>query len=405
MSFVARALPWQVPIIFGLTFVIHYLDRNAMAYALPEIAREWGWSDVEMGQRGEALLGAFFLAFGFAQIGLSGLAERFGAKRSLVGAIVGFSLVSMAVGPLGGSLAALVALRLLLGLAEAPHVPMMGVITARKFPPQARALANTIWNVGLIVATALSAAILVPLIGAFGWRGAFVAIGAAGLAIGAPLVILFIDDRGRDKPAPVAGGAFRRSVDYWLYVAIGVLNAFAGFGVLGWLPAYFVRAKGFDFAALGWPLTLVFAAGVVGALGFAWAGDRLSRRLSLAAVGLLAAGGWLVLAVRAASAPALIALFAAAVFCQSAFQAQEHATVQALAQDREVGSATGLYNGLSVLLGGVVGSVIPGAVIAATGSFDAALLVIAAGAALGGGLAAILAFRRGEFSRRDLGRA
>jgi sugar phosphate permease len=395
----ARPLPWHVPVILGLTFAIHYLDRNAMAYALPQIAREWGWSDAETGMRGEALLGAFFLTFGFAQIALSGAAERFGAKRSIIAAIVGFSLVSMAVGPLGGSLAALIMLRLLLGIAESTHVPMMGVITARKFPVEARALANSIWNVGLIVSAALGPAILVPLIGAFGWRGAFVAVGAAGLCVGAPLVALFVDDPIPEKAAPVARAVFRRSLDYWIYVAIGVLNAFAGFGMLGWLPTYFVRVKGFDFADLGWPLTLVFASGIVGALAIAAIGDQTSKRISLAALGLIAAAGGLVLAVNASTAPALIGLFAAAVFCQSAFQAQEHATVQALAGDRDVGAATGLYNGASVLLGGVVGSVIPGAVIAATGSFDAALLVIAGGAALGGVLSAVLAFRRGEFSR------
>jgi len=395
----ARTLPWHVPVILGLTFAIHYLDRNAMAYALPQIAREWGWSDAETGKRGEALLGAFFLTFGFAQIALSGAAERFGAKRSIIAAIVGFSLVSMAVGPLGGSLAALIMLRLLLGIAESTHVPMMGVITARKFPVEARALANSIWNVGLIVSSALGPAILVPLLVAFGWSGAFVAVGAAGLCVGAPLVALFVDDRIPEKAAPVARAVFRRSLDYWIYVAIGVLNAFAGFGMLGWLPTYFVRAKGFNFADLGWPLTFVFASGIVGALTIAAIGDRTSKRISLAALGLIAAAGGLVLAVNASTAPALIGLFAAAVFCQSAFQAQEHATVQALAGDRDVGAATGLYNGVSVLLGGVVGSVIPGAVIAATGSFDAALLAIAGGAALGGVLSAVLAFRRGEFSR------
>ena len=47
----------------------------------------------------------------------------------------------------------------------------------------------------------------------------------------------------------------------------------------------------------------------------------------------------LVAAVLAQHLPALIALFAAAVFCRSAFQAQERATAQALAHDRDVGAA------------------------------------------------------------------
>ncbi len=395
----AQRLPWRIPFVFALTFIIHHLDRNAMAYALPQIAAEKGWSNAEVGQWGQALLGAFFITFGLAQISISGLAERFGAKRSLLGAIIGFSLVSMAMGPLGGSIASLIGLRLLLGLAESPHVPMMGAITARNFPVQARALANAIWSVGIIIATALGSAILVPLMSAVGWRNAFVVIGAAGLLIGAPLVALFVEDRQRDSvpAAGPAGGAFRRNFDYWLYVVIGILNAFAGFGILGWLPTYFVRAKGIDFAALGWPLTLVFTAGVVGALSFAWAGDRTGRKVAFVAIGLVLAGGLLVVAISAQALGPLVGLFAAAVFCQSAFVAQEHATVQALAGDREVGAATGVYNGISVLFGGVVGSVVPGAVIAATDSFDAALYVIAGGAALGGVLAAWLAVRRGEF--------
>lgn len=399
MSSPSAPLPWRIPVIFGVTFIIHHLDRNAIAYALPQIAAEKGWTNSEVGQWGQALLGAFFVTFGLAQISISGLAERFGAKRSLLAAIIGFSLVSIAMGPLGGSIASLIALRLLLGLAESPHVPMMGAIIARKFPVEARARANTIWNVGLIVATALGSAILVPLMSAVGWRNAFVVIGAAGLIIGAPLVALFVDDRGADDKTTdvIVGSAFRRDFNFWLYVVIGVLNAFAGFGILGWLPTYFVRAKGVDFASLGWPLTLVFASGIVGALGFAWVGDRSGRKIAFVAAGLVLAALLLLAAISAHDFSALIVLFAAAVFCQSAFTAQEHATVQALAGDREVGAATGVYNGISVLIGGVVGSVVPGVVIATTGSLDAALIVIACGAALGGVLAGWLAVRRGEF--------
>ena len=387
-------LPWHIPFIFAATFIIHHMDRNAIAYALPRIAQELNWTDRQTGDWGQYLLGAFFLTFGLAQIAFSGLAERFGAKRSMIAAIIGFSGVSMAVGPLGGSLSALILLRLLLGLAESVHVPMMGVLTARNFPREARATANSIWNVGLIIATALSSAIMVPLMSAFGWRNTFVIIGASGLLIGAPLVALFVrDDPVSRAPAVAMPAMFKRQSDYWLYVAIGVLNAFAGFGILGWLPTCFVRAKGIDFDALGWPLSIVFTAGVVGTLLIAWIGDRLNRRVALASLGFLAAAGLLCLAVRAETLAGLVTLFAAAVFCQSAFQAQEHATVQALAGDANVGAATGIYNGTSLVIGGVVGSMVPGAIVSATGSFDDALFAIAIAAVLASVLTAWLAFR------------
>jgi len=46
-------------------------------------------------------------------------AEGLGAKRSLVRVITGISCVSMAMGPLGGSLAMLIGLRLLPGRPDA----------------------------------------------------------------------------------------------------------------------------------------------------------------------------------------------------------------------------------------------------------------------------------------------
>ena len=390
-------LPWHVPLIFAVTFIVHYLDRNVIAFALPRMAQELHWSDRQVGAYGQYLLGAFFLSYGLAQLLLSGAAERFGAKRSLVLVIIGFSCVSMAMGPLGGSLAMLVALRLLLGLAESVHVPMMGVITARQFPQAVRARANAIWNVGIIVATATGALITVPIIATWGWRNAFVIVGAAGLIIALPLVLLFVH---HTKPAPgtISGAPriYRGGPDYWLYVSVGVLNAFCGFGILGWLPSYFVRAKGIDFAALGWPLSIVFGAGVFGTLAIAWLGDRLQRRVLLASVGFAGAAVALVFAIPSQSLVPMVALFALAVFCQSAFQAQEHATIQKLAGDVDVGAATGTYNGTSLIIGGVVGSMVPGAIVASTGSFDMALSAIAVAALLASLLAALLARRLRE---------
>ena len=395
-------LPWHIPLIFALTFVIHYLDRNAISFALPQMAAELHWSNCQVGEYGQYLLGAFFLTYGVAQLLLSGIAERFGAKRSLVLVIVGFSVVSMAMGPLGGSLAALIGLRLALGLAESVHVPMMGVITAQHFPRQVRARANSTWNVGIVIATAIGALVTVPLMTAYGWRASFVIIGAAGLVLALPLVLIFVPGAGAaTRPRQRSENKFRKNPDYWLYVFCGVLNAFCGFGILGWLPTYFVRAKGVNFEALGWPLTLVFSAGIVGTLAIAWLGDRWRRRVLLSSIGFVLAALVLYQAISAQSLGSLVALFALAVFCQSAFQAQEHATVQQLANDADVGAATGTYNGISLIFGGVIGSVVPGAIVAATGSFDSALLAIVAAAALAALAMGALSWRLREVGRRE----
>jgi sugar phosphate permease len=413
---VAQGWRWRIPVILGITFFVNYLDRNNLALALPQIANDFGWNNRELANNGQFLLAAFFLTYGLSNMLLSPLAERLGAKRSAIGAVTMFSLCTLLSAPLGRWLVALIGLRLLLGIGEGVHVPMLGAITSRWFAPQERSRANAIWNVGILVATALGPLFLVPLISTFGWRVGFAVLGIVGLLISVPLLWLFVDDRpkvdysGEREPAfssdyidgiGSSGDAsaievkkqvsFTPSRSFWLLVAGGTFNAFCGFGVLSWLPTYFTRAKGIDFSQLGWPLALVFTSGILSVLLMAILGDRINRRAWLASVGLLMGGVMVFFAARSNSLEMLVFFFAAAVFCQSAYTGQEHALVQRLVPAERVGTGTGLYNGLSVLIGGVGGSLVPGTVVAITGDFNAGLLSIVIGAIIGGIILGFLA--------------
>ena len=63
--------------------------------------------------------------------------------------------------------------------------------------------------------------------------------------------------------------------------------------------------------------------------------------------------------------------------------------MQRLVLAERVGAGTGLYKGLSVLIGGVGGSLVPGTIVAITGDFNSGLLSIVVGALCG---VAILSF-------------
>ncbi|HEX5440928.1 MAG TPA: MFS transporter, partial [Ktedonobacterales bacterium] len=110
----ARSVRWRIPVVFGITFFVNYLDRNNLALALPRIADEFGWTNQQTGEYGQYLLGAFFLALGLSNIFLSPLAQRIGPKRSIVLAIASFSVVTILQAPLGQYLIILIMLRLLL---------------------------------------------------------------------------------------------------------------------------------------------------------------------------------------------------------------------------------------------------------------------------------------------------
>ncbi|NJP09772.1 MAG: MFS transporter [Leptolyngbyaceae cyanobacterium RU_5_1] len=394
---------WRVPVVLAVTVFVNYLDRNNLSLALPRIAQDFGWSDRQIGANGEWLLGAFFLSYALSNMLLSPVAERFGSKRSVIAAIAAFSIFTILSAPLGQSLTALIVLRLLLGLGEGVHIPMSSAITSRWFPIHERSRANAIWGAGITLAIATAPLIIIPLINAIGWRSTFAVLGVAGMLLSIPLVWFFVQDQPqseggvsdrelayiRAEPVNVDGHLSRtsrarylRDRRFWLVVLGGTLNAFCAFGTLNWLPTYFSRAKGINFEQLGWPLALIFAAGIVGIALMAYLGDMLQRRTLLAGIGFLIGGGMVYVASSVNTLNLLVVYFAIAVFFQSAYGAQEYAIVQHLLPSDRVGAGTGLYNGLSVLVGGVGGSLIPGTIVAMTGSFDAAILSIVVGALL-----------------------
>lgn len=384
---------WRIPIVLAITVLINYLDRNNLSLALPRIAQDFGWSDREVGSKGELLLAAFFLSYALSNMLLSPTAERFGSKRSVMVAIGAFSLVTILSAPLGYSFTALIVLRLFLGLGEGVHIPMLSAIISRWFLPNERSRANAIWGSGILLSTAIAPLIIIPLIQTLSWRLTFAVLGIGGMLLSMPLVYFLVEDKlphqgwqdsvlivthdqGRRTPL----SRYHRDHRFWFAVVGGSLNAFCAFGLLNWLPIYFNRAKGIDFEQLGWPLALVFATGIVGIALMAYLGDKLQQRTQLAGIGFLIAGVMIYFASTTNSLDLVVLYFALAVFCQSAYGAQEYAIIQRILPSERVGTGTGLYNGLSILLGGVGGSLIPGLIVAATGSFDAGILSIVVGA-------------------------
>ncbi|MFN3691227.1 MAG: MFS transporter, partial [Fimbriimonadales bacterium] len=161
---------------------------------------------------------------------------------------------------------------------------------------------------------------------------------------------------GKDILTPVQGRNGNDRVALWLYIAAGVCNAFCVFGILNWLPSYLHRTRGIEFSALSLPLFGVFLSGIVGIFFWAYLGDKTGRRTTFASAGLLLAGACVLLTAFVPSNALAIGLLALGVFLQSSYNAQEFATLQGMAHPDRVGAITGLYNGTTVLLGGVGGS-------------------------------------------------
>lgn len=107
---------WVVLSTIFVGYVICMADRSNIGAVLPMMRSEFQISNFEAG----AVSSLFFLGYAVSQIPAGLVMGKFGTRKIVSVAILGFSIVTFLMGHVGGALALLV-LRLFLGLIEGPH--------------------------------------------------------------------------------------------------------------------------------------------------------------------------------------------------------------------------------------------------------------------------------------------
>lgn len=191
--------------ILGLLAVgtmINYLDRTVLGIAAPQLTKELGISAALMG----LIFSAFSWSYVVAQIPGGVFLDRFGSKLTYYLAMTLWSMCTLVQGFVG-SVGALLACRLGLGVAESPCFPTNSRVVATWFPQQERAFATGTYTVGEYVGLAFFSPFLFALMGAYGWRSLFYVVGGVGLVFG--LVWWCFYREPQDHP-----GANRAELDY-----------------------------------------------------------------------------------------------------------------------------------------------------------------------------------------------
>ncbi len=172
---------WTLAICATLTMAVSYADRQALAVLSPTVTRELQISETAYGW----LLSAFSLAYLVGAPLAGRWLDRVGARRGLPIAVLLWSTIAAAhvflPGP-GAGLWALLALRVMLGMAESPSFPGASQTVHRALPPQDRPRGFGVLYVG----SSLGAMVVPPVASAlehrFGFRFAFLGVAAVGLA-------------------------------------------------------------------------------------------------------------------------------------------------------------------------------------------------------------------------------
>ena len=207
--------PWIVAISVMFATFMEVLDTTVVNVSLPHIA---GSLSATVDEAAWALTS--YLVANAIVLPITGwLANYFGRKRLLIGAVFGFTSASLLCG-LAVSLPMLVVFRIIQGASGGCLQPLSQAIMLEAFPPQDRGKAMAFWGLGIVVAPMLGPVLGGWLTDNYSWRWVFYINLPVGL-ISVIMTRLFVFD-----PAYIR--RTNRGIDFWgigmLAVGIGALQ-------------------------------------------------------------------------------------------------------------------------------------------------------------------------------------
>ncbi len=266
-EFPSLRMRWILFALLAMSGILALVDRQIISVLKPEMAAELGWTDDDYGTLGAWFQGATAVAL----LGAGPLVDKLGVKWANPIAVFTWSLAALFHG-WAHSLVQFTLCRIGLGATEAAVTPTAIKTIATIFPPHMRStgvgLQNAIASFG-----AISAPFIIPLIAVpFGWRGAFVLAGLAGVVWS---VAWLATTRGINfgdtaKVAPVAGAAPPRSIlrerAGWAVAGAKFLSDSTWWLLLFWMPDFLHRQFGLSGLGLAPYLALAYGGAAVGSL-------------------------------------------------------------------------------------------------------------------------------------------
>jgi predicted MFS family arabinose efflux permease len=274
-----------VLILLTLVYITNFIDRIVLGILVAPIKSELHMSDSELGLIGGTAFALFYTALG---IPVGWWADRVSRVRIMTAAIACWSVFTALTGFAHSFLALLLA-RLGVGVGEAGGAAPAYSLIADYFRPGYRARALGFFSLGVPIGSALGYFLGGYLTTAFTWRAVFMLLGAAGVVL-APLFLMTVREpqRGRFDPtstareAPALGEVWRILASkpaFWLLSLGAACGSIMGYGLLFWLPSFFMRSDGMTLLQASRLLgSLLLLGGVPGILLGSYLVDRLGVR-------------------------------------------------------------------------------------------------------------------------------
>ncbi|WP_338471200.1 MFS transporter [Niallia sp. XMNu-256] len=294
-------------ILLFLGWALGNLDRYLINYAIVYIGEDLALTATETG----LILSSFFLGYALMQLPGGLLADKFGAKKVLLTAVIVWSIFT-GLTAVAWTLSMMVIIRFLFGIGEGGFQPSASKIISSSFPVNERSKVMSI-----MLSSGGIMAMLVPIISAallltIGWRAFFVIAGLLGVGI-AILYSKYVpkDEIAKEtnqghKVKDILGILFKMPLMWSLVVAYFTIYA-VNWGLNSWMPKYLTDVRGLDLVSIGWLQMIPGAIQIIAMIVFGYLIDKLDLKVNkfIGAVCALILSGFLFLMFNAES----IALF------------------------------------------------------------------------------------------------
>ena len=354
-----RSKRWVGVIVLMIVVSIAYVDRINVSLMITnaDFLHALGLEGDRIAQG--RLVSLFLFGYGLSAWFITPLFEfRWSVRTSLLISVLLWTIFTGASAVASG-MAAFLVCRLLLGGAEGPLFSLKTMYVREHFAPNEVGKPNAVSSLGVSIGLGLGYSIVSFLIVHFGWRDSFWALAALNLAIGLPLIALFIRPSAAPRPASRKEGsavslflsALRTPHLFWILI-VEICTLSYLWGASTWLPSYLKEARHFSLNEMSIFAGLPFFVGVVSNVAGGSVVDLLPR--SKAPVVFIIGGVTTAICVTLAILADNPYVAASALILAGAgwgFQAPAiPSLVQHVAKDGTVGSTYGIINGIGNLI-------------------------------------------------------
>ena len=235
------ALRWVAILVFVLSSVLNYLDRQVLATMLDiwRLRPEFPFTDSDFG----LLVSVFSIAYAVAAPFMGAFLDRVGLNRGITFSVALWGVASVGTG-LAHGMPGLIFWRTVLGVAEAAGISAIGKAIGMYLLPEERAVGQATSQLGLSIGAALAPRFAVYFAYQYSWRWTFFAVAILSVAW---IPIWLVTSRliPAVEPGGAASGVHSESLlrdrRLWALVIANALSMTLYSLWTNWTPTYLVR--------------------------------------------------------------------------------------------------------------------------------------------------------------------